>query len=49
MPGDIIEITPENDPKPRSQASAFAKQYEAMLAEHAIHEADQNLQRRPRR
>jgi hypothetical protein len=47
MPGDIIEITPEDDPKFRSQGAVFARQHEALLAEHAIQETDQAL-RRPR-
>jgi len=35
MPGDVIEITPENDPRSRPEAAAFANQYAALLAEQA--------------
>lgn len=45
MPGDVIEITPENDPRARPEATAFANQYAALLAEHAIQNNDQNLRR----
>ncbi len=45
MPGDVIEITPENDPRSRPEATAFANQYAALLAEQAIHNNDQSLRR----
>jgi hypothetical protein len=45
MAGDIIEITPENDSKLRPEAAAFANQYAALLAEHAIQNNDQSFQR----
>ena len=45
MPGDIIEITPENDPRSKPEATAFANQYAALLAEHAIQNNDQSLRR----
>ena len=47
MSGEIIEITPENDPRSRSEATAFANQYAALLAEHAIQNNDQSLKRHP--
>ena len=43
MPGDVIEITPENDPRSRPEATVFANQYAALLAEQAIHDNDQSL------
>ena len=46
MPGDVIEITPDNDPRSRPEAAAFANQYAALLAEHAIQNNDQNLRHR---
>jgi hypothetical protein len=46
MPGDVIEITPEPDPRSRSEATVFANQYAAILAEHAVQNNDQSLQRR---
>ena len=46
MPGDVIEITPENDPRAKPEAASFANQYAALLAEHAIQNHDQSLQRR---
>jgi hypothetical protein len=46
MPGDVIEITPEPDPRSRPQSTAFANQYTAILAEHAIQNNDPSLQRR---
>jgi hypothetical protein len=45
MPGDVIEITPENDPRSRPEATAFANQYAALLAEQAIQYNDQSLRR----
>ena len=45
MPGDVIEITPENDPRPRPEAASFANQYAALLAEQAIQNNDQSLRR----
>jgi hypothetical protein len=45
MPGDIIEITPDNDPRPRPEAAAFADQHAALLAEHALQNNDQSLRR----
>jgi hypothetical protein len=45
MPGDIIEITPDNDPRSRPEATAFANQHAALLAEHAIQNNDQSLRR----
>jgi hypothetical protein len=45
MPGDVIEITPENDPRSRPEAAAFANQYAALLAEQAIQTSDQSLRR----
>jgi hypothetical protein len=45
MPGDIIEITPENDPRSRPEATVFANQYAALLAEQSIHNNDQSLRR----
>jgi hypothetical protein len=45
MPGDVIEITPENDPGSKPEATAFANQYAALLAEHAIQNNDQSLRR----
>ena len=45
MAGEVIEITPDNDPKSRPEATAFASQYAALLAEHAIQNNDQSLQR----
>jgi hypothetical protein len=45
MPGDVIEITPENDPRSRPEATAFANQYAALLAEQAIQNSDQSLRR----
>jgi hypothetical protein len=45
MPGDIIEITPDSDPKSRPEATAFADQYASLLAEHAIQNNDQSLRR----
>jgi len=46
MSGEVIEISPEPDPRSRSEATAFANQYAAILAEHAIQSNDQSLQRR---
>jgi hypothetical protein len=46
MAGEIIEITPENDPRSRPEATAFANQHAALLAEHAIQNNDQSLQHR---
>jgi hypothetical protein len=46
MPGDVIEITPENDPRSRPQCTPFANQHAAILAEHSIQSNDQSLQRR---
>ena len=46
MPGDIIEITPENDPRAKPEATSFANQYAVLLAEHAIQNSDQSLHRR---
>jgi hypothetical protein len=46
MAGEIIEITPENDPRSRPEATAFANQHAALLAEHAIQNNDQTLQHR---
>jgi hypothetical protein len=43
MPGDVIEITPENDPRSRPEATTFANQYAALLAEQAIQNNDQSL------
>jgi hypothetical protein len=45
MPGDIIEIMPDSDPGSRPEAAAFANQYAALLAEHAIQNNDQSLRR----
>ncbi len=45
MPGEIIEIMPDDDPRPRPEATAFANQYAALLAEHAIQNNDQSLRR----
>ena len=45
MPGDIIEITPDNDPRPRPEAAVFADQHAALLAEHALQNNDQSLRR----
>ena len=45
MPGDVIEITPENDPRSRPEAAAFANQYAALLAEQAIQTSDHSLRR----
>jgi hypothetical protein len=45
MPGDIIEIMPDDDPRSRPEATAFANQYAALLAEHAIQNNDQSLRR----
>ncbi|MFY9730678.1 MAG: hypothetical protein WB723_04245 [Candidatus Acidiferrales bacterium] len=45
MPGEIIEIMPDNDPRSRPEAAAFANQYAALLAEHAIQNNDQSLRR----
>jgi|HubBroStandDraft_6_1064221.scaffolds.fasta_scaffold1762696_1 hypothetical protein len=45
MPRDVIEITPENDSKSKPQATAFANQHAAILAEHAIQNSDQSLRR----
>jgi hypothetical protein len=45
MPGDVIEITPENDPRCRPEAAAFANQYAALLAEQAIQNSDQSFRR----
>jgi hypothetical protein len=45
MAGEIIEIAPENDPRSRPEATAFANQHAALLAEHAIQNNDQSLQR----
>ena len=47
MPGEIIEITPDNDPRSRPEATAFANQYAALLAEHAIQNNDLSLKRHP--
>jgi hypothetical protein len=47
MPGDIIEITPDDDPRLRPEAAAFAGQHAALLAEHAIQNNDQSLRRHP--
>lgn len=44
MPGDVIEITPENDPRASPEAAALANQYAALLAE-AIQNSDQSLRR----
>jgi hypothetical protein len=45
MPGEIIEIMPDNDPRSRPEDNAFASQYAALLAEHAIQNNDQSLRR----
>jgi hypothetical protein len=45
MAGEIIEITPENEPRSRPEATAFANQRAALLAEHAIQNNDQSLRR----
>jgi hypothetical protein len=45
MPGEVIEITPESDPRARPEATAFANQYAALLAEQAIQNSDQSLRR----
>ena len=45
MPGEIIEIMPDNDSRSRPEAAAFANQYAALLAEHAIQNNDQSLRR----
>ena len=45
MPREIIEIMPDNDPRSRPEAAAFANQYAALLAEHAIQNNDQSLRR----
>jgi hypothetical protein len=45
MPGEIIEIMPDNDPRSRPEDTAFASQYAALLAEHAIQNNDQSLRR----
>lgn len=45
MPGEIIEITPENDPRARPEATAFANQYAALLTEQALQNNDQSLRR----
>ena len=45
MPGDVIEITPENDPRSSPEATAFANQYAALLAEQAIQNNYQSLRR----
>ena len=45
MAGEIIEIAPDNDPKSRPEATAFASQYAALLAEHAIQNNDPSLLR----
>jgi hypothetical protein len=44
--GDVIEIAPENDPRSRPEATAFANRYAALLAEHAIQNNDQSLRHR---
>jgi hypothetical protein len=43
MPGDIIKITPEPDPRSKSQPAAFADQYAAIRAEIALQNSDQAL------
>ena len=45
MPGDVIEITPENDPRSTPEAAAFANQYAALLAEQSIQTSDHSLRR----
>jgi hypothetical protein len=46
MPGDIIEITPEPDPRAKAQSDAFAGQYAAIRGEIAVQNTDQALRGR---
>jgi len=50
MPRDIIEIAPETDFRSKlpPTSKVFSEQYAALLAEHAIQNNDQQLQRRHR-